>query len=71
MTPGRVTLHRATGGPIYPIGTRICYGQLFTAAIFEHVEIVDPPKYAGDWQWIQEHLVPRLAPGATFCGRLS
>lgn len=71
MNPRRVTLHRAKGDNAYPSGAQIYYGQRFTAAIFEHVEIVDPPQTREDWQWIQEHLVPRLAPGATFCGRLS
>ncbi len=65
MTPRRVTLHATKGEGTYPVGTRVYYGQRFSAAIFEHVQIVDLPKSHEDWLWIIEHLMPRLAPGAT------
>lgn len=72
MTPSRVTLHQPKPGTLCDGAVpRIYYGQAFTGRTFEHVEFVDPPISAADWQWLQEHLVPRLAPGATFCGTLA
>ncbi|KAA0979901.1 hypothetical protein FQ154_01710 [Paeniglutamicibacter gangotriensis] len=44
-----------TNGTVY-------YGQRFSAAIFDHIEFVDPPRGEYDQQWIRDHLMTRIAP---------
>lgn len=46
-----------------PHGVEVYYGQRFSGAIFDHIELVDPPKTAADLAWIREHLMVRIAPG--------
>lgn len=41
----------------------VYYGQRFSGAIFDHIELVDPPRDIIDHKWIFEHLLTRIAPG--------
>lgn len=70
MQPTRVTLHQSRPG-IIPDSARIYYGDRFSGRFFDHIEMVDGPANPTDWDWMRDHLAPRLAPGATICGRIA
>lgn len=61
--PRRVKVRHKQPGDNYEDRNKIYYGQRFSGAIFDHIELVDPPKTEAGNVWIREHLMTRIAPG--------
>ena len=65
MSARRVKLYEKQPGDTYGHDAKVYYGQRFSGAIFDHVEIIDHPQSISDLEWIEEHLKTRIAPGGT------